>query len=93
MQLDMQVESCPAVMMLALLFVILTLDFLPPRRPSFFCSLSDSSGPSPSDIAAPTWSNDYNFLALTQGLPDASKPAYANYTERLLVGYRYYEAD
>jgi len=26
------------------------------------------------------------------GLPDASKPAYANYTERLLVGYRYYEA-
>jgi len=26
------------------------------------------------------------------GLPDPKKPTYANYTERLLVGYRYYEA-
>ena len=39
--------------------------FLPPRRPRFSGPLSVSSAPSPSDIAASSWSNSYNFLTLT----------------------------
>ena len=49
--------------------------FHPPRRPSFSCSLSVSSAPSPSDIAASSWSNDYNFLSLALTPSKARKVA------------------
>ena len=41
----------------------LTLTVIPPRL-SFSCSLSVSSVPSPSHIAASSWSNNYNFLTV-----------------------------
>ena len=31
-------------------------------------------------------------MNVVAGLPDPTKPVYANYTEKLLVGYRYYDA-
>jgi len=43
-----------------------------------------------------TFPNGENDTEITQaqwpGLPDASKPTYAYYTEKLLVGYRHYDA-
>ena len=51
------------------------LAFLPPRRLSFSCSLSASFAPSPADLAASSWSINYNFLTLTITLAyqDANK--------------------
>jgi beta-glucosidase len=44
-------------------------------------------------ITMPNKENEQNFSpAQWPGLPDPSKPAYANYTEKLEVGYRYYDA-
>ena len=44
-------------------------------------------------ITLPNTENDLNFsLAQWPGLPDPKKPEYANYTEQLLIGYRYYDA-
>ena len=44
-------------------------------------------------ITLPNTENDLNFsTAQWPGLPDPTKPEYANYTEQLLIGYRYYDA-
>lgn len=44
-------------------------------------------------ITMPNKENETAFApAQWPGLPDPSKPVYANYTEGLLVGYRYYDA-
>jgi beta-glucosidase len=44
-------------------------------------------------ITMPNKENEVDFSpAQWPGLPDPKNPTYANYTERLLVGYRYYDA-
>ena len=46
--------------------------FLPPRRPSFSCSLSIFSAPCPFDMAVSSWSNNYNFLTLQLPNPNSN---------------------
>lgn len=44
-------------------------------------------------LTMPNKENEQEFTTEQwPGLPDPTKPVYANYTEKLLVGYRYYDA-